>query len=91
MRRWVKRQTGRVAAGAWLHVAGMVACASRPLSHAWLQDSSFIHTSPLSCVGLWWALEDCTKDNGCLWAMPGADCALQGARASGPRSAVPRP
>ncbi|PNW72371.1 hypothetical protein CHLRE_16g673281v5 [Chlamydomonas reinhardtii] len=35
------------------------------------QDSSFIHTSPLSCVGLWWALEDCTKDNGCLWAMPG--------------------
>ncbi|KAG2434181.1 hypothetical protein HXX76_007907 [Chlamydomonas incerta] len=35
------------------------------------QDSSFIHTSPLTCVGLWWALEDCTKDNGCLWAMPG--------------------
>ncbi|KAG2447298.1 hypothetical protein HYH02_007628 [Chlamydomonas schloesseri] len=35
------------------------------------QDSSFIHTSPLSCVGLWWALEDCTRDNGCLWAMPG--------------------
>lgn len=36
------------------------------------QDSSFIHTSPLSCVGLWWALEDCTRDNGCLWAQPGA-------------------
>ncbi|GFR47814.1 hypothetical protein Agub_g9591 [Astrephomene gubernaculifera] len=35
------------------------------------QDSSFIHTSPLSCVGLWWALEDATKDNGCLWAIPG--------------------
>ncbi len=35
------------------------------------QDSTFIHTTPLSCVGLWWALEDATRDNGCLWAMPG--------------------
>lgn len=35
------------------------------------QDSSFIHTQPLSCVGLWWALEDATRDNGCLWAQPG--------------------
>lgn len=35
------------------------------------QDSTFIHTTPLSCVGLWWALEDATKDNGCLWALPG--------------------
>jgi len=35
------------------------------------QDSTFVHTTPLSCVGLWWALEDCTRDNGCLWAQPG--------------------
>ncbi|GIL86249.1 hypothetical protein Vretimale_13750 [Volvox reticuliferus] len=35
------------------------------------QDSTFIHTTPLSCIGLWWALEDATKDNGCLWAVPG--------------------
>mmetsp|Transcript_12733 Transcript_12733/g.22514 ORF Transcript_12733/g.22514 Transcript_12733/m.22514 type:complete len:353 (-) Transcript_12733:110-1168(-) len=35
------------------------------------QDSCFIITEPLTCVGLWWALEDCTKENGCLWAMPG--------------------
>ncbi|EFJ46040.1 hypothetical protein VOLCADRAFT_81992 [Volvox carteri f. nagariensis] len=35
------------------------------------QDSTFIHTTPLSCVGLWWALEDATRDNGCLWAIPG--------------------
>lgn len=37
------------------------------------QDSSFIHTEPLSCVGLWWALEDATRDNGCLWAQPGGE------------------
>jgi hypothetical protein len=34
------------------------------------QDSTFIYTEPLSCVGLWWALEDATKENGCLWAQP---------------------
>ncbi|KAG2494945.1 hypothetical protein HYH03_006880 [Edaphochlamys debaryana] len=35
------------------------------------QDSTFIHTTPLSCVGLWWALEDASRDNGCLWGMKG--------------------
>lgn len=35
------------------------------------QDSSFLATSPLSCVGIWLALEDATRDNGCLWALPG--------------------
>eukprot|EP00798_Chlamydomonas_sp_ICE-L_P018390 gene18390-24861_t len=35
------------------------------------QDSTFIYTQPLSCVGLWWALEDADKHNGCLWAQPG--------------------
>ena len=34
------------------------------------QDSSYIYTQPLSCVGLWWALEEATKENGCLWAIP---------------------
>ena len=37
------------------------------------QDSTFLHTSPeLTCVGVWVALEDCTKENGCLWALPGS-------------------
>uniref|UniRef100_A0A7R9VMC8 Uncharacterized protein n=1 Tax=Chlamydomonas euryale TaxID=1486919 RepID=A0A7R9VMC8_9CHLO len=36
------------------------------------QDSSFIYTEPLSCVGLWWALEDADRSNGCLWALPRA-------------------
>jgi len=35
------------------------------------QDSSFLYTEPESCIGFWFALEDATIDNGCLWAMPG--------------------
>eukprot|EP01111_Echinosteliopsis_oligospora_P010992 TRINITY_DN3521_c0_g1_i2.p1 TRINITY_DN3521_c0_g1~~TRINITY_DN3521_c0_g1_i2.p1 ORF type:complete len:330 (-),score=81.45 TRINITY_DN3521_c0_g1_i2:43-1032(-) len=34
-------------------------------------DSTFLHTSPLTTLGLWFAFEDATKDNGCLWAIPG--------------------
>ena len=33
----------------------------------WHQDASFLITEPNSVVGLWWALEDATRDNGCLW------------------------
>ena len=36
------------------------------------QDSSFIYTDPLSCIGAWFALADCSKENGCLWATPGS-------------------
>jgi phytanoyl-CoA hydroxylase len=35
------------------------------------QDSTFLYTEPLSCVGFWFALEDATRENGCLWAVPG--------------------
>lgn len=35
------------------------------------QDSSFLATAPLSCVGTWLALEDASRHNGCLWALPG--------------------
>jgi phytanoyl-CoA hydroxylase len=37
----------------------------------WHQDSTFLYTDPLSVVGLWFALEDATLDNGCLWTLPG--------------------
>ncbi|KAL1310579.1 hypothetical protein AAFC00_000857 [Neodothiora populina] len=30
------------------------------------QDSTFLYTDPPSAVGFWYALEDCTIDNGCL-------------------------
>lgn len=36
------------------------------------QDSTFLYTEPLSCVGFWLALEDARIDNGCMWAVPGA-------------------
>ena len=35
------------------------------------QDSTFLYTEPESCVGFWFALEDATVQNGCLWAKPG--------------------
>jgi phytanoyl-CoA hydroxylase len=33
----------------------------------WHQDASFLITEPTGVVGFWWALEDATLDNGCLW------------------------
>ncbi len=35
------------------------------------QDATFLYTEPLRLAGLWFALEDATVDNGCLWAIPG--------------------
>jgi len=35
------------------------------------QDATFLYAEPLRLVGLWFALEDATIDNGCLWVMPG--------------------
>ncbi len=37
----------------------------------WHQDASFLHTEPQSVIGFWFALEDATRDNGCLWVAPG--------------------
>jgi phytanoyl-CoA hydroxylase len=37
----------------------------------WHQDASFLITEPDSVVGFWFALEDATRDNGCLWVAPG--------------------
>lgn len=36
------------------------------------QDHTFLWTDPPSVTGLWFALEDATIDNGCLWARPGS-------------------
>ena len=35
------------------------------------QDSTFIYTEPIDIAGLWFALEDATIENGCLWVIPG--------------------
>jgi len=37
----------------------------------WHQDASFLATDPQSVIGFWFALEDATRDNGCLWVEPG--------------------
>lgn len=35
------------------------------------QDATFLYTEPSTCLGFWFALEDATLENGCLWALPG--------------------
>lgn len=35
------------------------------------QDSTFLYTDPLSVTGFWFALEDASISNACLWALPG--------------------
>jgi phytanoyl-CoA hydroxylase len=37
----------------------------------WHQDASYLHTQPPAVVGLWVAVEDTCKGNGCLWVQPG--------------------
>lgn len=44
------------------HIGGEVSC------H---QDATFLSTEPQSVVGFWFALQDATVENGCLWAEPG--------------------
>lgn len=44
------------------HIGGEVVC------H---QDATYLYTEPVSVVGFWFALEDATVDNGCMWALPG--------------------
>ena len=34
-------------------------------------DHTFLWTEPQSVVGLWFAIEDATRDNGCMWAIAG--------------------
>ncbi|QUS56427.1 phytanoyl-CoA dioxygenase family protein [Pseudovibrio brasiliensis] len=35
------------------------------------QDSTFLHTAPLTCTGFWFALEDADETNGGLYGVPG--------------------
>jgi phytanoyl-CoA hydroxylase len=36
------------------------------------QDGTFLYTEPDSVLGFWWALDDATEANGCLWAALGS-------------------
>jgi phytanoyl-CoA hydroxylase len=44
------------------HIGGEVGC------H---QDATFLYTEPPSVTGFWFAIEDATLQNGCLWTAPG--------------------
>jgi phytanoyl-CoA hydroxylase len=35
------------------------------------QDATFLYTDPITVTGFWFAIEDATLENGCLWAIPG--------------------
>lgn len=35
------------------------------------QDATFLYTDPVTVTGFWYAIEDATLENGCLWALPG--------------------
>ncbi|MBA5607936.1 phytanoyl-CoA dioxygenase family protein [Duganella sp. FT3S] len=37
----------------------------------WHQDATYFDTDPVTVTTFWFALEDATRDNGCLWAEPG--------------------
>jgi len=38
----------------------------------WHQDATYLRTEPSTVVGLWIALDDADRENGCLMALPGA-------------------
>ncbi len=35
------------------------------------QDSTYLYTEPETCTGFWFALEDATTENGCMYFIPG--------------------
>ncbi|HEX2012486.1 MAG TPA: phytanoyl-CoA dioxygenase family protein, partial [Roseateles sp.] len=35
------------------------------------QDATFLYTEPITVTGFWFAIEDATLENGCMWALPG--------------------
>ncbi|MEP7113123.1 MAG: phytanoyl-CoA dioxygenase family protein [Ilumatobacteraceae bacterium] len=36
------------------------------------QDATFLYTDPMTVTGFWFAIEDATLQNGCLWTKPGS-------------------
>lgn len=38
----------------------------------WHQDATYFDTTPVTVTTFWFALEDATRENGCLWTAPGS-------------------
>jgi len=36
------------------------------------KDSTFLITDPLSVCGIWISLDSASKENGCMWGVPGS-------------------
>jgi phytanoyl-CoA hydroxylase len=47
--------------------------ASGKPGQAWHQDEIYIPTRDRSLTGAWFALDDATVENGCLWVLPGSN------------------
>ncbi|CDS01668.1 uncharacterized protein SPSC_01272 [Sporisorium scitamineum] len=54
-------------------------------------DSTFLYTDPPSAIGFWFALEDCTTNNGCLSFLPGSHRWPKGEQPPPPAYATARP
>ena len=71
---WLCQTCGRASPSAAAKAASAGPCEKR--SHiggevGWHQDASFFVTTPQTVTTFWFALEDATLDNGCLWVEPG--------------------
>lgn len=44
------------------HIGGEVTCHT---------DHTYLWTEPQSVIGFWFAIDDATNENGCMWAVPG--------------------
>jgi len=44
------------------HIGGEVTCHT---------DHTYLWTEPRSVIGFWFAIDDATTENGCMWALPG--------------------
>ena len=44
------------------HIGGEVTCHT---------DHTYLWTEPRSVIGFWFAIDDATRENGCMWAVPG--------------------
>lgn len=44
------------------HIGGEVTCHT---------DHTYLWTEPRTVVGFWFAIDDATRENGCMWAVPG--------------------
>lgn len=76
----IARVLGTITAAHLPHWDGSVKCMQSMLfvkppefeGQAWHQDEIYIPTRDRSLIGAWIAIDDATRENGCLWVLPGS-------------------